>query len=55
MRTLKHIGRLLKDLWGYSLAHKRYWMIPLAILLALAALLAIVHSSPLAPFMYPIF
>ncbi|HEV8246581.1 MAG TPA: DUF5989 family protein [Polyangiaceae bacterium] len=47
---------LLRDLFGYLLAHRRYWLIPLIIaILAVGALVAISVASPLSPFIYPMF
>lgn len=45
----------LLDLWRFLRSRKRYWLLPiLLVLLAVAALSAWVAGSSLAPFVYPI-
>ena len=40
----------------YFLLHnKKWWITPIVIILALVGTLAILSSSPLAPFIYPLF
>lgn len=42
--------------FGHFIVHeKKWWMIPLAILLALLALFVLLAETPLAPFLYPLF
>jgi hypothetical protein len=40
---------LLKDLWGFARARKKYWLVPLSLLIALA------QFSAVAPFIYTLF
>lgn len=45
-----------QDLWAYAKENKKFWMIPLILLLAgIAALLVLSASTPLAPFIYTLF
>lgn len=45
----------LVDLWRFLRVRKRYWLLPiLLVLLLVAALSAWIASSSLAPFVYPI-
>ncbi len=47
---------LIKDLWDFARSHKRYWLLPLLlVLLLLGALLVIGPGSALAPFVYTLF
>ena len=50
------IGRLVADIMFSVRRDKRYWLLPLIVLLlALAALLVFaVAAGPLAPFLYPL-
>jgi hypothetical protein len=47
---------LLRDLFGYLRAYRRYWLIPLLVaVLLVGALIAFSVMSPLSPFIYPMF
>ncbi|MBK9170675.1 MAG: hypothetical protein IPM24_24870 [Bryobacterales bacterium] len=47
---------LLRDFWRYVRHRKKYWMIPLFVLLALfGSLLVLAQGSALAPFLYTLF
>lgn len=47
---------ILKELWAYLKERRRYWLMPVAVLLvALGILLVTASSSPLAPFIYSLF
>ena len=47
---------LFRDFVAFVKKEKKYWLIPLVLfLLGLAALLLFASSSPLAPFIYPLF
>ena len=54
MRFLRHLGRLMGELFGLARRHKIWWIIPLVVLLLLVALV-IVASQGNAPFIYTIF
>jgi hypothetical protein len=46
----------LRDLWGYLKARKKYWLLPLIlILLLLAVLIVFTSGSAVAPFIYTLF
>jgi hypothetical protein len=46
----------LRDLWGFLKHRKKYWLIPLLIiLLALGALVMLTSGSAIAPFIYTVF
>ncbi len=47
---------LLKDLWGFMKARKKFWLAPLIlILLLLGALIVLSQGSAVAPFIYTLF
>jgi len=47
---------IARDILLFLLAEKKYWLIPLVVvLLALGAVLIFANSSILAPFIYPFF
>jgi len=46
----------LIDLWGYIKTHKKFWFLPLIIILFLSSLFITVASVPsIAPFIYAMF
>jgi hypothetical protein len=46
----------LNDLWGFLRDRKKYWMIPIVlILLMLGLIIVFAGSSAIAPFIYTIF
>jgi hypothetical protein len=47
---------VLAEYWVFLRDHKKWWMVPIALLLLfLAALLLVTEGSPLAPLIYSIF
>lgn len=47
---------LIKDLWGFMKARKKFWLAPLiVILLLLGALIVLSQGSAVAPFIYTLF
>jgi len=47
---------LLKDLWGYLRERKKFWLLPLfIILLFLGILLVLTEGTAVAPFIYTLF
>jgi len=46
----------LKDLWGFLRVRKKYWMLPLIIVLLLfGALIVLTAGTAIAPFIYTLF
>lgn len=54
MRFLRHLGRLLRELFGFAMHYKVWWIIPLVVLLLLVALVVVVGQGS-APFIYTLF
>jgi hypothetical protein len=47
---------LLKDLWGFLNARKKFWLLPLILVLLLFGILIVLSSgSAIAPFIYTLF
>ncbi len=47
---------LLRELWAFMRARKKWWLLPLIlVLLGVGALLAFAQGSALAPFIYTVF
>jgi len=47
---------LLKDLWGFMKARKKFWLAPIiVIMLLLGALIVLAQGSAVAPFIYTLF
>ncbi|KNY25713.1 DUF5989 family protein [Pseudobacteroides cellulosolvens] len=47
---------LLKDLWGFMKVRKKFWLMPIIIvLLVIGVLVVVVPGSALAPFIYSLF
>ncbi len=47
---------LLKDLWGFMRARKKFWLAPIIIImLLLGALIVLTQGSAVAPFIYTLF
>ena len=47
---------LLKDLWAFMKARKKFWLAPIIIiLLLLGALIVLTQGSAVAPFIYTLF
>ncbi len=47
---------ILAELWGFVLARRKYWLLPLIVLmLAVGGLVVLSSGSAIAPFIYTIF
>lgn len=46
----------LKDMWGFLRTRKKYWLIPIIVVLLLFGILIVLSSgSAIAPFIYTLF
>ncbi len=46
----------LKDLWGFLIQRKKFWLLPIIlVLLAFGILVVLTAGSPIAPFIYTLF
>ena len=48
-------GSLLRDLWGFLKHNKKWWLLPILIILLVFGLLIILSGTGLAPFIYTLF
>lgn len=47
---------LIKDLWGFMAERKKFWLLPIIlVLLVLGGLLVLAQGSAIAPFIYTLF
>ncbi len=47
---------LIRELWGFVMVNKKFWLLPLfVILVLLGALVVFTESSAVAPFIYALF
>ena len=47
---------LLREFWGFMRARKKFWLLPIIIILVLlGALIMFTESSAVAPFIYALF
>jgi hypothetical protein len=47
---------LLKDLWGFMKERKKFWLMPIILMLVLlGGLLVLAQGSAIAPFIYTLF
>ena len=48
--------QMLKDVWGFARARKKYWLLPVILILVLiSGLLILAQGSAIAPFIYTLF
>jgi Family of unknown function (DUF5989) len=55
MAKRNHGVRIVKDLVGFAMANKLYWMLPLVLVSLVLVLLVVLSATPLAPFIYSVF
>lgn len=47
---------LLKELWAFVRARKKYWMLPIIVVMVILAMLIVMaQGSAIAPFIYTLF
>lgn len=50
------MSELLRDLWGFMKARKKFWLAPIILmLLLLGSLIVLAQGSAAAPFIYTLF
>ena len=48
-------GGFLRELWGFLAHNKKWWLLPILIMLLLFGLLVFLSGTGLAPFIYTLF
>ncbi len=54
MSALRHLIRLLRELWAFARTNKRWWIMPVVVILLLIALF-VIGVSTISPFIYSLF
>ncbi len=50
------MSSFIRELWSFMRARKRFWMLPILVMMALfGALLIVAQGSAIAPFIYTLF
>jgi hypothetical protein len=50
------MGELLRELWAFMRARKKFWLLPIfVVLLLLGTLIVLTQGSAVAPFIYTLF
>ncbi len=50
------MGTFVKELWMFTRIRKKYWLVPIFIVMALfGALIVLTQGSAIAPFIYTLF
>ena len=55
MKPQNHTIQLLRDLLGFVMANKKWWLIPMMLVTLLLVALVVLVSTPAAPFIYTVF
>ena len=55
MRFLRHLGKLLKEFFGFAWENKAWWIVPIILVLLLMALLIATGQSAAPAFIYTLF
>ncbi len=46
---------VIREFLSFTMANKKWWLIPIALIMGALAVLAFLGSTPVAPFVYTIF
>ena len=50
------MGEFLNDLWQFMRVRKKYWLLPIVVMMALfGGLIVLTQGSAVAPFIYTVF
>ena len=52
MRTLRYLGRLIREFFGFARQNKAWWIIPIVVALLLLGALIVIGTSA-SQFLYP--
>ncbi len=55
MASPNHTTRVLRDLVGFLLANKKWWLLPMLLVSVILVALVVLGSTPAAPFVYTVF
>jgi uncharacterized protein DUF5989 len=49
------VPSLIRELWAFMLARKKFWLLPIIVIMVLLGGLMVLTPSVIAPFMYTIY
>ena len=55
MAPRNHTLRVLRDLVGFLMANKAWWLFPMVLVTLILVALVVLGGSPVAPFIYTVF
>ena len=55
MAPRNHTLQVLRDLVGFLIANKAWWLLPMVLVTLLLVALVVLGGSPVAPFVYTVF
>jgi hypothetical protein len=55
MAPTNHTLRVLRDLVGFLMANKKWWLLPILFVSLILVALVVLGSTPVAPFVYTVF
>jgi hypothetical protein len=55
MASRNHALQLIKDLFLFAMANKKWWLLPMLAVSVLLVALVVLSSTPVAPFIYTLF
>lgn len=55
MASRNHALQLVKDLFGFAMANKKWWLLPMLAVSVLLVALVVLSATPVAPFIYTLF
>ena len=48
-------GSIITEFWGFLKYNKKWWLIPIFVMLLILCLLVLLGGTAIAPFIYPLF
>jgi hypothetical protein len=48
-------GGFMSDLWGFLKTNKKWWLLPIIVVFVILAVLVLLSSTGVAPFIYTLF
>lgn len=55
MSTGRHALKLVRELFAFAMANKKWWLVPMVVVSLMLVGLVALSSSPAAPFVYTLF
>lgn len=55
MASRNHAVQLIKDLFSFAMANKKWWLLPMLLVSVALVALVVLAATPVAPFIYTLF